>query len=166
MDQVSNALIAFGVLTLLGVGVYLLKFKSGTEEKDERDPEAPRNVERGHARSEAEAARNEPLSPADAEQAAELVEFLAEIGTGEFPVLAFDLDPLTAPIPEGRAVADLDFFDEVNAGRLSLFTWTPPTEPAVPFASVQISEPEAWHLESFTTDVWKAAQFIRAGGGR
>lgn len=147
----SNALISLGILILLGVGVALVVRKSGTKEKDERDPEAPRNVERGHARSEAEAAKDEPLSPADAEEAAELVAWVEEIGTGEQRlVLAFDADPLAAPIPDDRAVAEPDLFNDVTAGWLSMFTWTAPTDAVVPFSSVQIPEPEALELESFT----------------
>ena len=154
----ADVLIALGFLVLLGVGVTLVVRKSGTKVKDERDPEQPRNVDRGHARSEAEAARDEPLSPAEEEEAAELVAFLDEIGTGEFPVLAFDIDPLTAPIPDDRAVADPDLFDEVTAALLlSRFTWTLPAEPAVPFSSVQISEPAPLELDSFTTG-WTRAE--------
>lgn len=147
----ADFLIALSILILLGVGATLVVRKSGTEVKDERDPEQPRNVERGHARSEAEAAKDEPLSPAEQEEAAELVAFLDEIGTDEFPMLAFDVDPLTAPIPDDRAVADPSLFDEVTAGWLSLFTWTLPAEPAVSFSSVQISEPAPLELDSFTT---------------
>lgn len=170
----SDFLIALGILALLGVGVYVVDRvrKSGTEVKDERDPEQPRNVERGHARSEAEAAKDEPLSPAEAEEAAELVAFLDEIGTGEQPlVLAFDADPLTAPIPDDRAVADPDLFDEVTAGWLSLFTWTPVTDPVVPFSSVQISEPEPFESMSFTkgwttADVERMVAEAKAGASR
>lgn len=154
----ADALIALSILALLGVGAALLLRKSGTEVKDERDPEQPRNVERGRAHSEAEASKDEPLSPAEQEEAADLVAFLDEIGTGELPlVLAFDADPLTAPIPEDRAVADPDLFDEVTAGWLSLFTWTPATDTALPFSSVQISEPAPLELEGFTAS-WTRAE--------
>lgn len=156
----ANTLIALGILVLLGVGVYVADRvrKSGTEVKDQRDPEQPRNVERGHARSEAEAAKDEPLSPADEEEAAELVAWVEEIGTGEqFLVLAFDADPLSAPIPDDRLVDRLDLWDDVAANLLSRFTWTLPSEPAVPFSSVQISEPEPFELESFTRG-WTRAQ--------
>lgn len=157
----ADLLIALGILALLGVGVYVVVRKSGTEPKDERDPEQPRNVERGHARSEAEAAKDEPLSPAEQEEAADLVAFLDEIGTGEQPlVLAFDADPLSAPIPEDRAVADPCLFDEVTAGWLSLFTWTLPADPAVPFSSVQISEPAPLELESFT-GTWTTGELAK-----
>lgn len=150
----ANTLIAFGILVLLGVAVYAVDRvrKSGTEVKDQRDPEQPRNIEKGRAHSEAEAAKDEPLSPADAEEAAELCAWVEEIGTGEqFLVLAFDADPLSAPIPDDRLVDQLDLWDDVAANLLSRFTWTLPAEPAVPFSSVQISEPAPLELDSFTT---------------
>jgi len=156
----SDFLIALGILVLLGVGMYVVDrvCKSGTEVKDERDPEQPRNVDRGHARSEAEAARDEPLSPAEEEEAAELVAFLDEIGTGELPlVLAFDADPLSAPIPDDRPVAEPDLWNDVTASWLSRFTWTLPAEPAVPFSSVQIPEPAPLELEGFTAS-WTRAE--------
>jgi hypothetical protein len=154
----ANTLIALGILALLGAAVTVYVRKSGTEVKDERDPEQPRNVDRGHARSEAEASRDEPLTPAEEEEAAELVAFIEEIGTGEqLLVMAFDIDPLAAPIPDDRPVAEPDLWNDVFADRLSRFTWTLPAEPAVPFSSVQISEPAPLELDSFTTG-WTRAQ--------
>ena len=149
--------IALAILILLGVGVTMVvRVRSTAAPKDERDPEQPRNVERGHARSEAEAAKDEPLSPADAVEAAELVEFLAEIGTGEQPlVIAFDADPLAAPIPDDR-YAEPDLFHDVTASWLSRFIWPLPAEPAVPLSSVQISEPAPLDIEGFTTGWTKA----------
>lgn len=169
-----DLLIALGILALLGVGVYVVQRvrKSGTEVKDERDPEQPRNVDRGHARSEAEAAKDEPLSPAEEEEAAELVAYFEEIGTGEqLMVMAFDVDPLSAPIPEDRTVSEPDLFDEVTAGWLSLFTWTPVTDPVVPFSSVQISEPEPFESMGFTqgwttADVERMVAEAKAGASR
>lgn len=154
----ADFLIALGIAVLLGVGVYVLMPKSGTKEKDERDPEAPRNVEKGRAHSEAEAAKDVPLSLADAEEAAELVAWVEEIGTGEQPlIVAFDADPLAAPIPEDRAVAEPDLFNDVTAGWLSMFTWTAAPDAVVPFSSVQISEPAPLELDSFTTS-WTRAE--------
>lgn len=153
----SDFLIALSILILLGVGVTLVVRKGGTKVKDERDPEQPRNVDRGHARSEAEAAKDEPLSPAEQEEAAELVAFLDEIGTDEFPMLPFDVDPLTAPIPEDRGYAEPDLFNDVTAGWLSMFTWTAPTDAVVPFSSVQISEPAPLELDGFTAS-WTRAE--------
>lgn len=152
-------LIALGIVLLgAGVGLSLIARKNGAEPQDERDPEQPRNVERGRAHSEAEAAKDVPLSEAEAEQAADLVAFLDEIGTGEHPlVLAFDADPLSAPIPEERRVAGAELFDDVTANWLSMFTWMLPTDPAVPIASVQVPEPEDLELESFTTG-WTRAE--------
>jgi hypothetical protein len=155
----ADVLIAIGILVLLGVGVAVAVRvrKSGTEVKDERDPEQPRNVDRGHARSEAEAARDEPLSQAEEEEAAELVAYFEEIGTGEqLMVMAFDIDPLAAPIPDDRPVAEPDLWNDVTAGWLSRFTWTHPTEPAVPLTSVPLSEPEPFEPEGFTTGWTKA----------
>lgn len=150
----ADFLIALGILVLLGVGaaVVVRVRKNGTEVKDQRDPEQPRNVERMRAASEAEAAKDEPLSPADAEEAAELVAWVEEIGTGEqFLVLAFDADPLSAPIPEDLGFAEPDTFHEVTAGWLSQFTWSLPAEPATPLSSVKVIEPDPLLLESFTT---------------
>lgn len=150
-----DVLIASAILGLLVGALFVLNRKSGTKEKDEVDAEAPRNVEKSRAHSEAEAAKDAPLSPAEEEEAADLVAFLDEIGTGEQRmVFAFDVDPLTAPIPEDRAVAEPDVFNDVTANWLSMFTWTPAPAAALPLSSVQISEPapaDPLALETFTT---------------
>jgi hypothetical protein len=85
-----SLLIALGILLLSGAGLALYVRKGGTKEvKDEVDPEAPRNVERGTAASEAaaRAPAHSPLSEADAVAVAELHEYYQEIGTTEIPVV-------------------------------------------------------------------------------
>jgi hypothetical protein len=151
--------IALSAFVLPGAAcLTLLVRKNAAKQRDERDPEQPRNVERGRAHSEAEAAKDVPLSEAEEEDAAELVAFLDKIGTGEqLLVLAFDADPLSAPIPEDRSYAEPDLWNDVTASWLSRFTWTLPTEPAVPFSSVQVSEPAPLDVESFTTG-WTRAE--------
>jgi len=123
----------------------------GIKKADERDPEAPRDLDRGHARSEAEAAKEDALSAADAAEVAELHEYFQEIGTGELPIIqAFDIDPLGAPIPADLPVAEPALFDDVTAHWLSLFTWTAPAD-TVPLSSVQVPEPDPLELDGFTT---------------
>lgn len=91
-----SAWIAAGIVALAALGLWLVLRKNGTRVKDEIDPEAPRNLERRRAASEAAAAADKVLSDADAAEVAELHEYFQEIGTGEFPVLAFQADPLGA----------------------------------------------------------------------
>jgi len=150
----SDFLIALGILVLLGVGVTVAVRvrKGGTEEHRRAAPADRPHPDRVAYEAEVAKAETKNLPPAEEAEVAELHAFFEEIGTGEqFLVLAFDADPLFAPIPDDRAVADPTLFDDVTANWLSLFTWTLPAEPAVPFASVQISEPPPLELESFTT---------------
>lgn len=148
-------LIALGILVLLGVGVAVTVYwrKNGTED-EQRDTPADR-PHPDRVAYEAEVAKAEHLPPAEEAEVAELHAFFEEIGTGEqFLVLAFDADPLSAPIPDDRTYAEPDLWNDVFADRLSLFTWTLPAEPAVSFSSVQVSEPpppSPLALESFTT---------------
>lgn len=122
-------LISLTVLGAGGYGLWLMLRNGGTKKvKDEVDPEAPRFIERRRAASEAAAAADVVLSEAEVAEVAELHEYFQEIGTGEqFLVLAFDADPLSAPIPDDRAQAEPALFEDVWKERLSLFTWSPPT---------------------------------------
>lgn len=157
-----NGWIALLILGGLVLGWKLVRRarKGGTDTKDEIDPEAPRNLERRRAASEAAAAADRVLSQHDEAEVAELHEYFQEIGTGEFPALAFLADPLGAPIPEDHTYASPVDFNEVWAGRLSLFVW--PTTPAalVPLSSVQVPDPDPFELESFTGS-WTAADVAR-----
>lgn len=85
----ANAWIATAILGVAVAYLGWFVYKLGTEQRvrDERDPEAPRNVERGRAASEAAAAApaHAPLSDADAAEVAELHGYFQEIGTGEHP---------------------------------------------------------------------------------
>lgn len=127
------------------------------------DMDTPMDVERQRAKSEAQMAA--PVSEADEEAAAPYVAYVEEIGTEEFPTLAFDADPLGAPIPEGHLVAEPEFFTAVTADWLSVFSWTAPSR--VPLVSVQVAEPEAVEIEGptgvFSKD-WIDA--VMAGGNR
>lgn len=154
-------LISLTVLGAGGYGLWLMLRNGGTKKvKDEVDPEAPRFIERRRAASEAAAAADVVLSEAEVAEVAELHEYFQEIGTGEqFLVLAFDADPLSAPIPDDRAQAEPALFEDVWKERLSLFTWSPPTS-AVPLVSVQVPEPESFELESFTRG-WKRSDIER-----
>jgi hypothetical protein len=146
-----SLLIAFGILLLAGAGLALYVRKGGTKEvKDEVDPEAPRNVERRRAASEAAATEDRPLSKADAAEADELHDYFQKIGTAEFPALAFVADPLGAPIPDDHGLSAPTMFDEAWADKLSLFTWSAASTAPVSLSSVQVSEPESWQLEGPT----------------
>ena len=169
----ADFLIALSILILLGAAVYVAERvrKSGTEDEPRDAPADRPHPDRVAYEAEVAKAETKHLPPAEEAVVAELHAFFEEIGTDEFPVLAFDVDPLTAPIPEDRAVADPSLFDEVTAGWLSLFTWTLPAEPATSISSVQISEPEPLELDSFTTG-WTRAEMDailakgKAGAGR
>jgi hypothetical protein len=120
------------------------------------DMDAPMDVERHRAKSEAEMAA--PVTEADEEAAAPLVAYVEAVGTNEFPNLAFDADPLGAPIPEGHLVAEPEFFTAVTADWLSVFSWHPASR--VPLASVQVAEPEPVEIEGFTQS-WTRADVER-----
>lgn len=130
------------------------------------DMDAPINVEKQRARSEAAMAA--PVSEADAEAAAPLVAFVEKISTDEFPDLAFDVDPLTAPLPAAHEQEDAALFNGVVAAAWFSQAW--PTGPSVPFSSVQVVEPgppEPFALEGptgvFSKD-W--IEQVMAGGAR
>lgn len=151
-------LIALGILILLGVGVALVVRKGGTEEEHRDAPADRPHPDRVAYEAEVAKAEHDHLSEAEAAEVADFEAFVEEIGTGEqLLVLAFDADPLAAPIPEDRGFAEPDLFHDVTAAWLSRFVWTLPTEPAVPFSSVQISEPEPYESVSFTRG-WTRAQ--------
>lgn len=152
----TTFLLAAGFLAL-GIGA-LIAFDALRRPGDERDPEQPHNP---RTRKHYEAETAAPLSQADVEAAAPLVAFVEEIGTGELPDLAFDIDPLAAPIPVGHRVAEPAFFHDVTADWLSAFAWPTSPAPAVPFTSVQVSEPDPYVAMSFTQDIWKAADLER-----
>jgi hypothetical protein len=129
---------------------------------DERDPEQPHNADR--ARSSSEAAAAAPISDVDEQAAAPLLAYVEEIGSGEFPALAFDADPLGAPIPETVQHADPALFN-VSAAAWLLPAW--PTAPTVPLSSVQVAEPDPLLLDGPTvvwTQDWIAQ--VLAGGPR
>lgn len=155
----TDFLIALGILVLLGVAVRVAVRvrKSGTGDEHRDTPADRPHPDRVAYEAEVAKAEHDVLSAAEEAEVAELHAFVEEIGTGEqFLVLAFDVDPLTAPIPDDR-YAEPDTFHEVTANWLSQFTWTLPAEPAVPFSSVQVSEPDPLELETFTTG-WSRAQ--------
>jgi len=153
-----TAMLIITGLVVLGVGG-TVAFDALRRPGDQRDPEQPRNVEKLRAHSEAEAAA--PVSEADEAEAAQLVD---EISTGEFPALAFDVDPLAAPIPIGHTVADPALFNASAAAWL-LPAW--PTTPTVPLASVQVPEPDPLQLDGPTV-VWHRDWInqVLAGGPR
>jgi hypothetical protein len=125
---------------------------------DEKDPERPVFVERDRAKSEAQMAA--PVSEADEEAAAPYVAYVEEIGTNEFPTLAFDADPLGAPIPDGYVIEDEAYFNDVTAKWLAAFTWTAEAAPPVPLSSVQVVEPEPFEVMGFTQS-WTTADVQR-----
>lgn len=132
---------------------------------DERDPEQPHNTDR--ARSSSEAAAAAPVSDVDEEAAAPLLAYVEEIGSDEFPVVAFAADPLTEPIPLDHPIALPAEYHDVWAERLSAFAWPTAPTPAVPLSSVQVCEPDPLNLEG-PTAVWSRdwiAQVL-AGGPR
>lgn len=151
----------YALLTLSGalLGIWLGIRTSSTEKKaaevqeDHRDRDA----------YEAEIAKveHDRLSAKDAAEVAELRAFVEEIGTGEFPSLAFVADPLGAPIPDGHLVAEPAFFHDVTADWLSTFAWPTSPAPPVPFSSVQVVEPDPYEAMSFTQDIWKAVDLER-----
>lgn len=128
---------------------------------DVRDPEQPHNP---RTREDYEAEVAKPLAPADEAEAAPHVAFVEKIGTGEFPTLAFDADPLGAPIPDGYLVEPEAFFNYLAADRLSAFTWTAAPGTTVALSSVQVVEPSPYELESFTQS-WTRAQVERMVAG-
>jgi hypothetical protein len=143
---------AAAILVLLG-GVYVLTRPRKTMAGD---MDAPMDLERNRARSEAEMAA--PVSDADEEAAAPLVAYVEEIGTGEFPTLAFAADPLGAPIPDGHLVEEEAFFHDLFADKISAFTWAATPGTTVALSSVQVVEPAPIDLESFTGS-WTRAEF-------
>lgn len=151
-------LIALFVLAGGFGALQLVLRKSGTEEKDEVDHRP--HPDRVAYEAEVAKAGHDHLSAADAAEVAEFEAFVEEIGTGEFPALAFLADPLGAPIPEDHTYASPVDFHEVWAGKLSLFVW--PTTPAAlaPLSSVQVPDPDPFELESFTGS-WTAADVAR-----
>lgn len=140
----AELLIGPAILLLIGFGSLITRPRKTMA----GDMDAPINVERGRARSEAAMAA--PVSDADEEAAAPLVAYVEKIGTGEFPSLAFAADPLGAPIPDGHLVADPAFFHDVTADWLSAFAWPTSPAPVVPFSSVQVVEPDPLELEGPT----------------
>lgn len=142
----ADWLLLLGATALVLFGVVVLRRPRKTLDGDMF---APMDVEKGRAKSEAKAAA--PVSEADEEAAAPYVAYVEAVGTNEFPTLAFDADPLGAPIPDGYQAAEPAFFKDTTADWLSAFTWAPDAEPPVPLASVQIPEPQPFDLESFTT---------------
>lgn len=145
---------AAAILVLLG-GVYVLTRPRKTMAGD---MDAPMDLERNRARSEAEMAA--PVSDADEEAAAPLVAYVEEIGTGEFPSLAFDADPLGAPIPDGHLVEAEAFFHDLFADKISAFTWVAADRTTVALSSVQVVEPPPLDLDSFTQS-WTRADIVR-----
>jgi hypothetical protein len=155
---VTAVLIVASILTL-GVGA-LIAADALRRPGDERDLEAT-HTPLTRADYEAEAAA--PVSDVDEAAAAPLLAYVEEIGTGEFPALAFDADPLGAPIPETVKPADPALFNASAAAWL-LPAW--PTAPSMPLSSVQLSEPEPFEPESFTRG-WtreQLAQVLAAQG--
>lgn len=157
-------LIALAILVIAGAYLVRRARKGGNGVKDEVDPEAPSSLERRRAAREAAAAAaaaDRVLSGHDEAEIAELHEYFQEIGTGELPlVVAFDADPLGAPIPEDHSYAEPVDFHEMWADKLSLFFW--PTTPAapIPLSSVQVPDPDPFEAESFTGS-WTAADVAR-----
>lgn len=144
-------------VAVLGAGLLAYVLVMARRRTMTGDMEAPMDLERHRAKSEAEMAA--PVSEADDEDAAELVAYVEKIGTGELPlVVAFDADPLGAPIPEDRYITEPEHFNDVTAHWLSLFTWSPSS--TVPLTSVQVSEPPPFELESFTQG-WTTADVER-----
>jgi len=137
-------------------------FKSGIDEKAVHAEEDRRD----RAAYEAEIAKVERdrLSAKDEAEVAELRAFVEEIGSGEFPSLAFDADPLGAPIPDGYVVEPEAFFNHLAATRLSAFTWTATPGTTVALSSVQVVEPSPYELESFTQS-WTRAEVERMVAG-
>lgn len=155
----STWLIVLLAAALAGLLVYALVWrvlKGGTDKKDELDPDGPHNVDRGHARSEAEAAKDTPLSEADEAEVAAFDAFAEQIRSDEYPIV----DPLSALTPLDRlwtvsaAVGeDTPLFQEIAAARADsiadLFgaSFPPALESAV---LVPLKEPVWTEFESFT----------------
>lgn len=134
---------------LLGAIVRLWRkiTKSGIEEMP-----AQHQVDRDRAAYEAEIAKaeREHLSAADE---AEIAAFEAFVNTGELPNLAFDADPLGAPIPDGYVVEAEALFNDLFANMLSAFTWTAAPGTTVALSSVpvfNVPEPDPIALETPT----------------
>ncbi len=120
--------------------------------------DAPIDIERQRAKSEAAMAA--PITEEDEEEAAPLVAYVEEIGSGEFPSLAFDADPLGERIPDGYVMEEEAFFHHLAATRLSAFTWAAAPGTTVALSSVQVVEPAPLELESFTAS-WTAVEVAR-----
>ncbi len=143
---------------VLGAGVLAYLLVLARRKTFAGDMAAPMDLEKARAGSEAE--MTAPISKADAAAAAPLIAFVKEIGTGEQRLVsAFDADPLSAPIPEGRHVAEPALFNHVTAEWLSLFTWSPRAA-ALPISSVHVPEPEPLELESFSVE-WTTGDIAR-----
>jgi hypothetical protein len=165
------------VILLLGGLTWLLLHKPRTIIAGDMD--APMNVERERAKSEAAMAA--PVSEADLAEAAPLVAYVEEIGTNELPIVrpavrrrrvdkppsarqqaairaralapvhAFAADPLAAPIPgQHRAEEPALFAAEAERWFAPSLDEAPRLFPDLP------AEPPAWHLESFTQGWTKA----------
>lgn len=164
-------LLVYAALMLIAVGGWLLTRHPRRTLAGDMD--APMNVERERAKSEAEMAA--PVSDADEEAAAPLVAYVVEIGTDELPIVrppvrrrrvdkppslrqlaaigaraaaparAFAADPLAAPIP-GQHRAEEPLLFESEAER-----WFAPALEAAPRAFPDLpAEPKEWALEGPT----------------
>lgn len=138
-------LIVTGLL-VLGVGS-VIAADALRRPGDERDPEQPHNP---LTRADYEAEAAAPVSEVDEAAAAPLLAYVEEVGTGEFPSLAFDADPLGAPIPDDHHPAEPAFFVEAVAGRFSHQFSAWPAAPALPLSSVQVPDPDPFEAEGFT----------------
>jgi hypothetical protein len=156
---VTAVAIVAGIVTL-GIGA-LIAADALRRPGDERDLEATHTP---LTRADYEAETAAPVSDQDEAAAAPLLAYVEEIGSGEFPALAFLVDPLSAPLPDDVPHADPALFNASAAAWL-LPAW--PTAPTVPLSSVQVCEPDPLNLEG-PTAVWSRDWItnVLAGGPR
>lgn len=151
-----ETLIAFAILVGLGLGVWLLNRRlAGREER-----------RRAKSAAAASAAAHFRLKPAEQEHADAIHEIVQEARTGDLPKI---VDRPKLPTVR-ETVRRYRRKPSHSAKRL------PKTRPADPLtgrlpreleAPVMLpGPPPSFVLESFTQDVWKAAQKIRSGGTR
>jgi hypothetical protein len=127
--------------------------------------------ERGRQRSIAAATaplHGVPLSPEDAELVAAHHEIVVEYRTGEIPKI---VDPPRRPTV--REVARKYRRRPKHSVKRHALPKSRPRDPLSDPLQGELEQtvmlpgpPPAWHLESFTTDIWQAAQFRRSGASK
>ncbi|WP_433078963.1 hypothetical protein ACQP1P_38820 [Dactylosporangium sp. CA-052675] len=124
----ADFLIALGLAVLGGAVVVVIRRRGG----------GPAERHRVRAIAAAIAPLPDLRNADEHEHVQEIHALYEQYRTDEFPTLAFDADPLGAPIPDGYRVEAEQFFHDLAADRLSAFTWTTAQRETVALASVPI----------------------------